>query len=128
MAHLIDIASVGNAERYLDEFVLMVACQVLEVLAEQVGVEDGHDAAVEGGELRALVGDAFDLAGDAVTFDIIAYAHTSAHQRNAIEEVLEQALRGKTHTSGEAGNSNRDACTRHIQHKEDGDDVDAPND
>ena len=76
----------------------MVAGQVFEVLAEEVGVENGYHATVQGCDLCTLVGDALYFSNHAVTFDVIAYTHTSRHEGNAVEEVFQEALRGEAHT------------------------------
>ena len=87
--HFCDIRSIGYTHGNLVQFVLMIACQVLEILAEQSRVQEGDDRTVERGDERVLVGDAFHLARNAVTFYIITYAHTTTHQGDAVEEVFE---------------------------------------
>ena len=104
----------------------MVLGDVLEVLAEERAVEEGNHAAVGRDHLRRLVGDAVHLSADAVALDEVAHAHTSRHERDAVEEVLEQVLHGETDTGGETGRDDRNGGRRDAEHLDGYDEVGAP--
>ena len=106
----------------------MVARQVLEVLAEERLVEEGDDAAVGRDDLGALIGDALHLARDAVALDVVAHTQAARHQREAVEEVLDEVLHGEAQTRSQAGGDDGDAALGHIEQDEHRDGVEAPDD
>ena len=125
-ADLFDIGAVGHADGYLDEFVAVVAGEVLEVLAEEGLVEEGDDAAVECDDLCALVGDALDAARDAVALDVVAHAQSAGHKRETVEEVLDEVLHGEAETGCETCGDDADAGLGDMEDDNGHDEVDAP--
>ena len=128
LPHLFYIGAVGHADGNLDELVVVVAREVLEVLAEEGAVEERDDAAVGSDDLGALVGDALYLAVDAVALDVVAHAQATRHERKAVEEVLDEVLHGETETCGQAGGDDGDAALGHVEDDEGDDDVETPDD
>ena len=126
LPYLLDIGSVSHTNGYLDEFVTVVPCHVLEVLAEKGTVEEGDDAAVVRKNLRTLIGDALHLSRNAVALDIVTHVDAPRHEADAIEEVLQNALHGETETSGETCTDDADAVLRHTEDDEYDDDVESP--
>ena len=103
LPHMVDVGAVRHAYGQLHQRVVGGAGEVAEVLAEQRLVEERYRTAVDGGNLRALVGDALHVAERAIALYVVAHAHAACHQRYAVEEVLEQVLHGEAKTSGKAG-------------------------
>ena len=77
LPNLLHIGSIGNSDRHFDEFVAMVARHVLEVLAEECAIEESYDAAVDCGNLSALIGNALHSASNSVAFDVVAHMDAS---------------------------------------------------
>ena len=114
-ADVLDIGAVGYANGHTDEGVAVVARHVLEVTVEEGFVEERDDVAVERYDLRRLVGDALDFAYDAVALDEVAYTQAPRHERETVEEVLDEVLHGKTQTGGQTCRDDGDAALGHVE-------------
>lgn len=123
---MLDVGSVADAHGELIELIAMVSCEVLKGFIEQCGVEEGDDATVQRDDLRALVGDGVHFTSDAVAFDVIAHAQTSCHERQSVDEVLDDVLHGETDTGGQTCRHDGDARFRYFQEDEDEDEEPAP--
>ena len=106
----------------------MVSREVLEVLAEESRIREGHHGSVLCYDLRALVGDAVYGSPYAVALDDVTDSQPSAHQLYAVEEVVEDILEGESDTGGETRTYNRYGGSRDLEHQERDDDEEAPAD
>ena len=93
----------------------MILGHVLEILVEQRRVEEGYDATIEGHNLCALVPYALHLAKDAVALDVVTHTQASRHEREPVDEVLENILHGETQTSGKTSRDERDATLGNLE-------------
>ena len=104
---MLHVDTVGDTNGKLDILIAVVLGHVLEVLVEQLSVEERDDAAIEGDNLSALITDALHFSQNAVTLDIVTHSHAARHQRQAIDEVLENVLHRKAETGGQTCRNER---------------------
>ena len=126
LARLLDVRAVADGDRDLEQLVVAPAVEVAEFLGEQVGIGEGDERAVFVFHLRGLVTDALDDAPDAVAGDLVSDADAPRHQLYAVEEVVDQVLEGETHAGCQAGGDGRDGFCRHVEDREDDDQIAKP--
>src|SRR5574344_805520 len=116
LAHIFYIAAVCHTYRYNHQFVIMVLGEILEVFSEQVTIQKCHHATVAGEYLRTLIGDTLHAASHTVALYDVADMHTTRHQLDTIEEIVQYILHGKTYTCGKTRGNQRDTFFRYIEH------------
>ena len=99
LAHLLDIGTISHAHGDDGKLVRVVARQVVEVLTKERRVEERHLRTLDGLCLYALIVDGCHLAADTVAFNLVAHTQATAHQLDAVDEVVDDILQRQTDTS-----------------------------
>ena len=118
LSYLFYIYAVSYSYGHFDEFVGIVTCKVTEIVGKERSVKEGHHAIVGGDDLYTLVGDAFHFSLNAVALNPVAHPQTSSHERNAIEEIVEQVLHSEADTCSQSSRDERDARFRYFEQNE----------
>ena len=116
LANLLDVGPIGHARNDLGELIGVVAGQVVEVLAEEGGIEERHLRAVQGFHHHALVVDGHHLPAHAVAFNPVSNPQAAAHQLDTIDKVVQDILESQTDTGRQTAGNEPQRSGRDVQH------------